>query len=116
VVNPKRRLTLQFVTRLINRHLVRSELSNHGFLPQPWTRAALARLAPVFNLLSPGFAERALDRRMHRVIEAAVGDRYAESNRQTAALIGIDLAAIGYPCGVASDRSLPIARQPDQSC
>jgi hypothetical protein len=103
VVNRKRPVTLQFVARLINRHLVRSQLSNHGFLPQPTVRAALARLAPVFERLSPGFVERALDRRMRRAIDAAVGDRYAESNRETAALTGLDLAAFGYDCGVVAD-------------
>jgi hypothetical protein len=103
VVNRKRPVTLQFVARLINRHLVRSQLSNHGFLPQPTVRAALARLAPVFERLSPGIVERALDRRMRRAIDAAVGDRYAESNRETAALTGLDLAAFGYDCGVVAD-------------
>lgn len=98
VVNPKRPLTLQFVTRLINRYLVRSQLSTRGFLPLPTARAALGRIAPVFNLLSPGFLDRALDRRMRRVIDAAVADRYAESNRATADLIGIDLSRYGYDC------------------
>jgi hypothetical protein len=99
LVNPRRPLTLQFVTRLINRYLVRSQLSNRGFLPQPKARAALGLMAPVFNLLSPGLVERALDRRIRRTIEAAVADRYAESNHRTAALIGLDLSAFGYDRG-----------------
>jgi hypothetical protein len=103
VLNPKRPLTLQFFARLLNRHLVRSQLSNSGFLPHPTSRAALARLAPLVGALSPGFVERALDCRMRRAIDAAVGDRYAESNRLTRALTGLDLAAYGYDCGGPSD-------------
>ncbi len=103
VVNPKRPLTLQFVTRMINRYLVRSQLSNRGFVPQPAARAALGRMAPVFNLLSPRFLDRILDRRIRHTIEIAAADRYAESNRMTAALIGHDLSLYGYDCGVTSD-------------
>ncbi|MGF1639837.1 MAG: sulfotransferase [Rhodospirillales bacterium] len=103
VVNPRRPLTLQAVTRLINRHLVRSQLSSGGFVAQRPARAALARLAPVFARLTPAFVERALERRLRRIIAAAVGDRYAASNRETAALIGIDLSAYDYPCAADPD-------------
>jgi hypothetical protein len=40
---------------------------------------------------------------MRRTIAAAVGERYAESNRETATLTGLDLSLYGYDCGVVAD-------------
>ena len=52
------------------------------------------------NVLERPFAERlaaGADARLRRVVEAIVGDRYAESNRATAELTGLDLASYGWP-------------------
>jgi hypothetical protein len=37
------------------------------------------------------------ERRLREAVAAAVGDRYAESNRATAELFGVDLAGYGWP-------------------
>jgi hypothetical protein len=34
--------------------------------------------------------------RLRRTVDEIVGDRYAESNRRTGELIGVDLAAYGW--------------------
>ena len=44
----------------------------------------------------PAAVRRRSDERMRRHIESFIGDQYAESNRATAALTGLDLAGHGY--------------------
>ena len=51
-------------------------------------------------MLERPFAERlatGADARLRRVVEAIVGDRYVESNRETGELTGLDLASYGWP-------------------
>jgi hypothetical protein len=52
-----------------------------------------------FNNVSPFVPKtlsRAVDRRWRRKAEDLVGDRFAESNRITSELTGLDLASLGY--------------------
>jgi hypothetical protein len=46
----------------------------------------------------PGFVERRVQRNLQRRLERLVDHRYfADSNRRTAALTGLDLESYGYP-------------------
>jgi hypothetical protein len=52
-----------------------------------------------FNNISPAVPKalsRAVERRWRRKVDAFVGDRFAESNRKTSELTGLDLASLGY--------------------
>jgi hypothetical protein len=78
--------------RRVNKLGVRSEVN-----PSPlMSPAAFGRLPRplVRRVLKPysGWADEALRARA----AAAIGDRYAESNRRTAELTGLDLAAYGW--------------------
>lgn len=78
------------LTRPLNRFASRSELSPEPLVPlRPlgWLGAQLRR-API-RLASS-------EQRLHAVVAEIVGDRYVESNRATAALIGTELAAYGW--------------------
>ena len=45
----------------------------------------------------PAFLSRPLERRWRAELAALVGERYAASNREAAAMTGLDLEALGYP-------------------
>ncbi len=98
VVNVRRPLVMQSATRLINRFVFRSQLSPHGIIEARRGKSPIEVVRPVFDLLGRSFIERRLDARLRSQVAAAVGQRYAKSNRITSALIGIDLATYGYPC------------------
>lgn len=46
--------------------------------------------------ITPGWASRAFEDRLHRRIGAEVGERYVRSNRLVAEMTGIDLGGLGY--------------------
>lgn len=50
----------------------------------------------VFNLLTPGVMEKRIQNSLTQKIDAVIGDFYRESNRQLAAKVKPDLAALGY--------------------
>ncbi len=50
----------------------------------------------------PGWLSRPLERRSRAHIARVVGDRYGASNAATSALVGVDLAALGYAVAPAS--------------
>jgi hypothetical protein len=78
------------LTRPLNRFAPRSELSPEPFLPVKalfWL-GAQGRKAPISLARS--------EEKLHAVVAEAVGDRYVESNRVTAKLLGIDLRAYGW--------------------
>jgi hypothetical protein len=85
--------------RRVNRFTPRTELD-----PAPvaeWQSAKrLAQKLKQTDLLNRratrGLAERA-EENLRRMVYEAVGGRYAESNRRTAELTGLDLAAYGWP-------------------
>jgi hypothetical protein len=55
-----------------------------------------ARLRPVFERVSPRWIDRRMSAALRRAIDARVGAHFADSNRRTAALTGIDLRSLGY--------------------
>jgi hypothetical protein len=63
----------------------------------PFARTSFVVVAPLLDFLCrpvDGF----LRRRVRAKIAHAVAGRYGPSNARTAALIGLDLAALGYDC------------------
>ena len=53
---------------------------------------AIQRLGPKL----PGWLSSGIDRRLARSVEQLVGHRYAESNRRTQEMTGLDLKSLGY--------------------
>jgi hypothetical protein len=86
------------VWRRVNRLVARSELHQAPLISSSWlehvARRAIKRAARSPRLL--GRPSRRLDERLYRQVAELVGDRYVESNRVTAELIGVDLAAYGW--------------------
>lgn len=81
------------IKRHANRWLVRNSLSPAAPLYVKDHERRFERL----DQLLPRRLSAPLERRWRRRVDAAVGERYAESNRRTAAMTGLDLAALGYP-------------------
>lgn len=54
------------------------------------------RVVGAIDRLAPGALARTLDGRLRDLVALEVGERYRESNRRTALLTGLDLAAAGY--------------------
>jgi hypothetical protein len=81
------------IKRHANRWLVRSSLSPGA----PLYVKDHERRFEAFDRLLPRALSSPLERRWRRRVEQAVGERYAASNRATAELAGLDLAALGYP-------------------
>lgn len=81
------------VKRQANRLLVRNALSPAA----PLYVKDHERRFEALDRLVPSRLSRPLERRWRRRVEAAVGERYAASNRETQHLTGLDLAALGYP-------------------
>jgi hypothetical protein len=80
--------------RLRNKLGVRSELN-----PTPvFGPKAFATIPPELleRAIRPRAGAEELDRRLRETVDAFVGDRYAESNRRTAELARLDLAALGW--------------------
>jgi Sulfotransferase domain len=85
--------------RQVNRLAPRTEL-NPG--PAVESRAAswLSKQLKKNNVLERQFIRplaAGADDKLHRIVEQKIGRRYAESNRATAELTGLDLAAYGWP-------------------
>jgi hypothetical protein len=58
----------------------------------------------------PARAHEWIDHRMQATIVEAVADRYRESNARTAALTGLDLAALGYEVAAAAAATATVSR------
>jgi len=85
-------LTL-LLKRPFNRLLVRNSLSPAA----PFYVKDHERRFEAIEQLVPRFLSRPLERRWRAEVDAHIGQRFATSNAQTAALTGLDLAALGYP-------------------
>jgi hypothetical protein len=97
-VNPSMPASMMEIKRWMNRVAARPNIVN----PYPMIRYSKYASNRINALLSsPGqrFPARwndAIKERQQRVIRQQIGDYYAESNAQTAALTGLDLAGYGY--------------------
>ena len=70
------------------------------------------RFCDAFDRLVPMRFHRAADERLKRSIAARVADYYADSNRQLAEILGIDLQALGYEMPARTAGDLPNAPVP----
>lgn len=95
--NTARPLLMQQVQRPLNFLFYHNELSPGALVHVPRFHKRYARTRRAFELLSPRWLEKRLDRRLRRSIEAFVGNHYAASNARTEQLIGRSLAEYGYP-------------------
>jgi hypothetical protein len=83
--------------RQVNRFAPRTEL-NPGPALESRTAAWLTKRLKKPNVLERAQrAGAAADARLGRIVEETVGDRYADSNRVTTELTGLDLASLGWP-------------------
>jgi Sulfotransferase domain len=98
--NPAQSALVIGATRPLNRFGPRNELNPSPVLD---SRRMAAFTAQVRKRVDPAglpggraLAERS-ERRLREAVAAAVGDRYAESNRATSELFGLDLERYGWP-------------------
>jgi len=98
--NPAQSALVISATRPLNRFGPRNELNPSPLLDSRRVAAFAAQMrkkvdpsgVPVARTLS----ERS-ERRLREAVGAAVGDRYADSNRMTGELFGLDLESYGWP-------------------
>jgi hypothetical protein len=74
-----------------------------GPIEQSLAKRGVLKLMKLVGPLVPSAPSRWVDRRWKNTIEQLAGDRFAESNFETAELTGLDLASLGYM--VASSRT-----------
>ena len=85
--------------RWVNRFTPRTELHPGPVLESraAWRLAQRLKREDLLNTkATTGLATRA-EARLRSEVDEAVGSRYAESNRRTAEVTGLDLAAYGWP-------------------
>lgn len=82
--------------RHANRLLVETPFGTSPITPIRAAPKALRRLASKVDARLPGPLKEAWDERWRRFVEEKVGDRYAKSNAEAAALTGEDLKGFGY--------------------
>ena len=70
-----------------------------GYRAGEWASNALERILP-------HALHQSRERRLKEIATAAVGERFAESNRRTSEMIGIDLASYGYPVSASASSRL----------
>jgi hypothetical protein len=98
--NPAQSALVLGATRALNRFGPRNELSPAPILDSPRVAALAKRVREKLDPAELPFARDLAARseqRLRERVAAAVGDRYAESNRITAELFDLDLAGHGWP-------------------
>jgi Sulfotransferase domain len=97
--NPAQSALVLGATRVLNRFGPRNELNPAPLVESSLVHGAATRmrkkLDPANLPATRGLAERS-ERSLKQAVAEAVGDRYVESNRITAELLGVDLAAYGW--------------------
>jgi hypothetical protein len=87
--------------RAINRLAARTDVNPAPLVNLPRIEAFARRRVDLVDRLIPGFIRERLERGDRDRVAEAVGDRFDESNRATANLCGLDLAAHGYSVALA---------------
>lgn len=99
VSNRRRPVTMQLVQMWGNRFFSNNELSRGAVIDIPRFQRRIAVLERFFQLVTPQW----LDDRLHASISARVrkwaGGHYADSNRRTSSLVGVNLEKYGYDVG-----------------
>lgn len=88
--------------RIVNRWFVRCDVNPAPLIPSVRAGRFARRRARAVDRAVPRRMRERIDRRLREAIEGLVGDRYAESNRMTSEIAGMDLAAYGYDAGTAA--------------
>lgn len=86
------------VKRHVNRLFVHNGFNPAPLLPLRLNNMTLRQLTGRFDNKFPEKLRERSDRRLRRLAEEAVGDRYMKSNARTASLADLDLGKFGYPC------------------
>ena len=97
--NPAQSALVLGATRVLNRFGPRNELNPAPLVESSVVHGAATRmrkkLDPANLRATRGLAERS-ERSLKQAVAVAVGDRYVESNRITAELLGADLESLGW--------------------
>jgi hypothetical protein len=97
--NPAQSALVLGATRVLNRFGPRSELNPAPLMESMLVHGAATKmrkkLDPANLQVTRGLAERS-EQSLKRAVAEAVDERYVESNRITAELLGVDLAAYGW--------------------
>jgi hypothetical protein len=97
--NPAQSALVLGATRVLNRFGPRSELNPAPLMESMLIHGATTKmrkkLDPANLRATRGLAQRS-EQSLKQAVAEAVGDRYVESNRITAELLGVDLAAYGW--------------------
>jgi hypothetical protein len=97
--NPAQSALVLGATRVLNRFGPRNELNPAPLVESAVLHGAATRmrkkLDPANLRATRALAERS-EQSLKQAVAEAVGDRYVESNRITAELLGVDLAAYGW--------------------
>jgi Sulfotransferase family len=88
------------IKRAINRLAARTDVNPAPLMNLPRIEAFARRHVDVVDRVIPGFVAEGLERADRDRVAEAVGDRFDDSNRVTAGLCGLDLAAHGYSIAV----------------
>ena len=85
--------------RWVNRVTPRTELHPAPAIESStaWRLAQRLKKGDLLNTRATAALIGRLETRLREQVDEAVGDRYAESNRRTAELTGLDLASYGWP-------------------
>jgi hypothetical protein len=85
--------------RIVNRWFVRTDVNPAPLVASPRAAALLTRgVNTAHRAVAQRMSER-IERRFRERVQGLVGDRYADSNRVSSEMAGIDLGAYGYDCG-----------------
>ena len=96
--NVRRPQLMQLVQRPLNMLFFHNDLSPGALVHVHLFHLRYAKFARrFFDLISPKFVDDWILARQERIVNAAVGTRYAESNRRTQEMTGLPLAELGYP-------------------
>jgi hypothetical protein len=97
--NPAQSALVLGATRVLNRFGPRSELNPAPLMESMLIHGATTKMRkkvdPANLRATRGLAQRS-EQSLKQAVAEAVGDRYVESNRITAELLGVDLAAYGW--------------------
>ena len=85
------------VKRPLNRLFVRDRINPTGMFSSPRFHAGLTRVLELGERAVPRSLHHARSQAWEKEIEERIGTFYAESNRRTGSLTGLDLEAFGYP-------------------
>jgi hypothetical protein len=104
IVNAKKSILLQHISRVLNSLFYKNQLSNSALFRIKSLPKQLRKSNQFFNAITPKFIEKNIEQKMQNAIAEYVGSYYSESNARTSSLIGIDLTHYNYQIANPSER------------